>query len=153
MFGVELGGKGRDQRLQLSRDLHGLQDVGVPRFGLNALDGLLGHVDHMAFPFSKIDGLARVRGDPVIVLAVHPGRSEHGSQTDLVGQPCLEAKCGMFSWVGWAIQVEAPVSFDESVESICAPMADLMQQHLCEAIVRVQIVSGAELQPTAAVGR
>ena len=152
MFGIKFREEGLDKRLKLRRHLHCTQHVRVPRRGLHAFDGITSETDNVTLPLGVIDGGARVVGNPIVVLAVHACWAKHCAELNAVCQPCLESERGVFARVGRTIEVEAPVAFSKCVQAIGAPVADLVKHHLGEAIIRIEISAGAELQASAAVG-
>lgn len=152
MFGMKLRDEWLHKRSELRRRLHRTHHVRVPRRGLYAFDGIASETDDMTLPLGVIDGGARVVGNSIVVLAVHACWAKHGAEINVVCQPCLESERGVFARIGRTIEVEAPVAFSKCVEAIGAPVADLVKHHLGEAIIRIEISAGAELQASAAVG-
>ena len=123
----------------------------IPRFGLDALNGLGRDFNNVSFPFSIIDGFDGVSWDLVIVLTVNAGGTKHGAKADPIGQPCLQSERSVFSRVRWAVEGEPPIAHGESVFTVGAPMADFVQEHLGEAVIGVEVVARAQLKAPAAV--
>src|SRR5690606_37498961 len=91
-------------------------------------------------------------GELVPVLAVLTGGAEHAAQVVAVGQPGLEPDAGVLPRVVGAVEGEAPVLEVEGLDAVRDPVAELVEEHLAEGVVGIEVLAGAEPEHAAAVG-
>ena len=114
----------------------------VPRRRLYPVDRLGRYSRHRFVPFAVVHGKQGIGGNPVVVLPVDARGPEPAPQPHLVREPGLQTQGAVFTGIGGAIEIEPPVPLTMGLFPVGAPVADLVKEHLGQAVVGVEVLSG-----------